>query len=244
MPGMNVTIWNEYVAERRKPEAGGIYPDGIHGAIAGFLGDAGFSVRTATLEEPAHGLPPDVLASTDVLLWWGHSAHEQVADEVVERVCERVLDGMGFIAMHSAHASKPFMRLMGTRCTLRWREEDDREVVWTVAPSHPIAAGVPAPFVIAQQEMYGEVFDVPAPDELVFISSFSGGEVFRSGCCWTRGRGRVFYFSPGHETYPVYHQPEIQRVLTNAVRWAAPRVGPDEHAGESPHSPRGWFLGE
>lgn len=237
---MNVTIWNEFLAERHKPEAGRVYPDGIHGAIAAALSPVA-EVRTATLEEPQHGLSPAVLEATDVLLWWGHSAHEQVADEVVARVCERVLDGMGFVALHSAHASKPFMRLMGTRCTLRWREEDDREVVWTVAPSHPIAAGVPAPFLIPEHELYAEVFDVPPPDELVFISSFTGGEVFRSGCCWTRGRGRVFYFSPGHETYPVYHQPEVRRVLANAVRWARPVVGADPNAGESVNSPRGWF---
>jgi trehalose utilization protein len=220
---MNVTVWNEHVAEREKPEAGRIYPDGMHMAIAAALGDVG-PVRTATLAEPQHGLPPDVLATTDVLLWWGHSAHDEVADEVVTRVVERVLDGMGLVVLHSGHLSKPFMRLMGTRCTLTWRQ-DDRETVWTVAPGHPIAEGVPERFVIPQQEMYGEFFDVPPPGELVFISSFSGGEVFRSGCCWTRGRGRIFYFSPGHETNPVYHQAEVQRVLANAVRWAGrPRV--------------------
>jgi trehalose utilization protein len=237
---MNVTIWNEHVDERRKPEAARIYPDGIHEAIAAALRSEG-SVRTATLEQPEHGLPPDVLDATDVLLWWGHSAHDEVSDDVVARVHDRVLDGMGLVALHSAHASKPFVRLMGTRCTLRWREAGDREVVWTVAPGHPIAAGVPAPFVIGEHEMYGEHFDVPPPDELVFISSFTGGEVFRSGCCWTRGRGRVFYFSPGHETHPVYHQPEVQRVLANAVHWARPAARPDAAARDSVRSPRGWF---
>lgn len=185
---MNVTVWNEHVAEREKPEADRIYPGGMHATLAAALADVG-TVRTATLAERDHGLPPEVLDSTDVL--------------------------------HSGHFSKPFKRLMGTRCTLRWRH-DERETVWTVAPGHPIAAGVPECFVIPEQEMYGEFFDVPPPDELVFISSFAGGEVFRSGCCWTRGRGRIFYFSPGHETHPVYHQPEVQRVLVNAVRWAQP----------------------
>lgn len=217
---MNVTIWNEYVHEREGGDAARLYPQGIHGTIAATLGDVG-TVRTATLDQPAHGLPADVLDATDVLLWWGHSAHDEVAEEIVTRVVERVLDGMGLVVLHSGHFSKPFKRLMGTRCTLRWRHED-RETVWTVAPGHPIAAGVPACFVIPEQEMYGEFFDVPPPDELVFISSFSGGEVFRSGCCWARGRGRIFYFSPGHETHPVYHQPEVQRVLANAVRWAQP----------------------
>jgi len=217
---MNVTIWNEYVHEREGGDAARIYPDGIHATIAAALDEVG-PVRTATLDQPEHGLPPEVLDSTDVLLWWGHSAHDDVADEIVARVVDRVLDGMGLVVLHSGHFSKPFKRLMGTRCTLRWRH-DDRETVWTVAPGHPIAAGVPESFVIPEQEMYGEFFDVPPPDELVFISSFAGGEVFRSGCCWTRGRGRIFYFSPGHETNPVYHQPEVQRVLLNGVRWVGP----------------------
>jgi trehalose utilization protein len=217
---MNVTIWNEYVHEREGGDAARLYPQGLHATIAAALDGVG-TVRTATLDQPDHGLPADVLDATDVLLWWGHSAHDEVADEIVTRVVERVLDGMGLVVLHSGHFSKPFKRLMGTRCTLRWRH-DDRETVWTVAPGHPIAAGVPECFVIPEQEMYGEFFDVPPPDELVFISSFSGGEVFRSGCCWARGRGRIFYFGPGHETHPVYHQPEVQRVLVNAVRWAQP----------------------
>jgi trehalose utilization protein len=215
---MNVTIWNEFVAEHKEPDAARIYPDGIHGALATALAELG-SVRTATLAEPDHGLAADVLDATDVLLWWGHAAHDDVRDDVVERVVERVHDGMGLVVLHSGHFSKPFKRLMGTRCTLEWRH-DDRETVWTVAPGHPIAAGIPPSFVIPDQEMYGEFFDVPPPEQLVFISSFAGGEVFRSGCCWTRGRGRIFYFSPGHETNPVYHQPEVRRVIANGARWA------------------------
>jgi trehalose utilization protein len=218
---MQITVWNEHVHEREGGEAARLYADGIHATLAAFLAELG-SVRTATLAEPAHGLGPDVLAATDVLLWWGHTAHDEVADDVVARVVERVWAGMGLVVLHSGHHSKPFKRLMGTTCDLRWRH-DERETVWTVAPGHPIAAGVPDSFVIPEQEMYGEFFDVPAPDELVFISSFTGGEVFRSGCCWTRGRGRVFYFSPGHEEHPVYHQPEVQRVLVNATRWAGPQ---------------------
>jgi trehalose utilization protein len=218
---VNITVWNEHVHEQEGGTAARIYPDGIHAAIASTLSELG-AVRTATLAEPSHGLPRDVLASTDVLLWWGHTAHDEVADDVVARVVERVWAGMGLVVLHSGHHSKPFKRLMGTTCDLRWRH-DERETVWTVAPGHPIAAGVPDSFVIPEQEMYGEFFDVPAPDELVFISSFTGGEVFRSGCCWTRGRGRVFYFSPGHEEHPVYHQPEVQRVLVNATRWAGPQ---------------------
>jgi trehalose utilization protein len=217
---MNVTIWNEFVGERSKPEAAHIYPDGIHATLAEALRDVG-TVGTATLDEPEHGLPAGVLGATDVLLWWGHDAHEDVADEVVGRVVDRVHDGMGLVVLHSGHFSKPFRRLMGTRCTLEWRH-DDRETVWTVAPGHPIADGVPPSFLIPEQEMYGEFFDVPPPEQLVFISSFGGGEVFRSGCCWTRGRGRIFYFSPGHETNPVYHQPEVRRVIANAAHWTSP----------------------
>jgi trehalose utilization protein len=215
----------------------------MHEAIAsGFhqtLGDR-VHVRTATLQDPEHGLTDDVLAATDVLTWWGHKAHEDVDDAVVTRVRDRVLSGMGLLVLHSAHYSKIFRLLMGTTCSLRWREADDRELVWTVRPGHPIVQGVPHPFIIPRQEMYGEYFDIPQPDELVFISSYSGGEVFRSGCCYTRGLGKVFYFSPGHETYPVYEQPEIQRVLANAVQWAH-NAGHTETLPDSFNSPTGWY---
>jgi trehalose utilization protein len=217
---MNLTIWNENVQERTEENVRAIYPDGIHGALAAALADLG-TVRTATLEQPEHGLPAEVLEATDVLTWWGHAAHDRVADEVVDRVQEAVLGGMGLVVLHSGHYSKIFQRLLGTSCSLQWRNEGERELVWTVDPAHPIAQGVPQPIVIERQEMYGEVFDIPAPDELVFISSFEGGEVFRGGCCFRRGRGRIFYFSPGDQDYPVYHHPDIQRVIANAVRWAA-----------------------
>ncbi|MFD0664509.1 ThuA domain-containing protein [Thermocatellispora tengchongensis] len=223
----------ENVHEQREEPVRERYPDGMHGAIAAglaaTLGDLGAQarLRTATLQEPEHGLSEKVLAETDVLTWWGHAAHDEVSDEVVARVRDRVLGGMGLLVLHSGHYSKIFRALMGTTCTLTWRDARERELVWTVAPSHPIAAGVPQPLVIGEQETYGEPFDIPAPDELVFISSFSGGEVFRSGCCYTRGRGRVFYFSPGDQNYPVYHHPGVLRVLANAVLWAAPaQTGP------------------
>ncbi len=195
----------------------------MHGAIAAgvaeHLPDA--EVRTATLQQPEHGLTEDVLAATDVLTWWGHKAHDQVDDAVVDRVQAHVLGGMGLLVLHSAHFATIFRRLMGTTCALRWRNGGDRELVWTVDPSHPIAAGVPQPIEIEQQEMYGEYFDIPTPDELVFVSGFSGGEVFRSGCTFRRGHGRVFYFSPGDQDYPVYHHPAVRRVIANGVRWAA-----------------------
>jgi trehalose utilization protein len=241
---IRVCVWNEYVGERRDPTIAACYPDGIHAELAGGLRDelgVAVDVATATFEQPEHGLAAERLDATDVLLWWGHEVHERVADEVVERVCTRVGEGMGLVVLHSGHHSKPFKRLMGTSCDLLWREADDREVVWTVNPAHPIAEGLPRAFVIPQQEMYGELFDIPAPDELVFISSFSGGEVFRSGCCFARGRGRVFYFGPGHETFPIYRQAEVRRVIANAVRWAhQPRRSTIEPSTEGP-MPVNWF---
>jgi trehalose utilization protein len=218
---IRVTIWNEHRQERSDPPVRAIYPDGIHGAIGEGLREAGFVVTTATLDEPDHGLTDDVLAATDVLTWWGHAAHPEVDDRVVDRVHRRVLDGMGLIVLHSGHHSKIFRRLMGTSCDLKWREAGERERIWVVEPAHPIAEGLGESFVIDQEEMYGEHFDVPAPDALVLVSWFQGGEVFRSGCCYQRGRGRIFYFRPGHETHPTYFQPEVRRVIAHAVRWAA-----------------------
>ncbi|WP_248761171.1 ThuA domain-containing protein [Pseudarthrobacter sp. SSS035] len=222
---LRITVWNEYVHETSQPEIAAIYPHGIHGAIAEGLGTVLGSraeIRTATLADPEHGLTDDVLANTDVLLWWGHRAHDQVSDSVVERVQRHVLAGMGLIVLHSGHFSKIFIRLMGTTCSLQWRNDGDRELVWTTAPHHPIAAGIDVPIVIEGHETYGEFFDIPTPDELVFISSFEGGEVFRSGVTFTRGNGKIFYFSPGDQNYPIYYRQQIRQVLANAVQWAAP----------------------
>lgn len=222
---IRVLVWNEGEHELVDESVRAIYPDGMHNTIAEglreILGDD-VEVRTATLRDPEHGLTEDALADTDVLLWWGHMAHDAVDDEVVARVHRHVLAGMGILVLHSGHFSKIFIRLMGTTCSLAWRNDGEQELVWTVAPGHPIAEGIEQPFAIDRQEMYGEFFDVPQPDELVFISSFSGGEVFRSGMTYRRGRGRVFYFSPGDQEYPVYHHPQIRRVLANGVRWANP----------------------
>jgi trehalose utilization protein len=227
---LRVTVWNEGVHEATQPEIAAIYPRGIHGAIADglseLLGDE-VVVRTATLDDPEHGLSEEQLAATDVLLWWGHIAHERVSDDAVERVRRHILGGMGLIVLHSGHFSKIFIRMLGTTCSLRWRnpEGGERELVWNVNPTHPIADGVEQPIVIDAQEMYGEFFDIPTPDDLVFISSFTGGEVFRSGVTFTRGRGKIFYFSPGDQEYPVYFHPQVRRVLANGVRWAAPVAG-------------------
>jgi trehalose utilization protein len=242
---VRVTVWNEYTEHQREGAVAEIYPSGLHDAIAEglgeFLGDRA-TVTTATLDQPEQGLPQDRLDETDVLLWWGHKAHGEVTDETVARVRARVLAGMGLLVLHSGHLSKIFVRLMGTSCNLRWRKADERELVWTVHPAHPIARGVSHPIQIPQQEMYGEHFDIPPPDELVFVSSFTGGEVFRSGCCFTRGNGRVFYFSPGDELYPVYHHPEIRRVLANAVLWAHNPAPSPAVTTASPHSPTDWFA--
>jgi trehalose utilization protein len=227
---LRVTVWNEYRHEKENEQIGAIYPDGIHGAIAaGLREDAGdVEVRTATLDEPEHGLTADVLENTDVLVWWGHKAHGDVSDETVEAVKRRVHMGMGLIVLHSGHFSKIFKVLMGTTCDLRWREDGANERIWVVNPGHPITAGIGDYIDIPHEEMYGEYFDIPQPDELVFVSWFKGGEVFRSGACFTRGAGKIFYFRPGHETFPTYFQPEVRRVIANAAHWAAPvnRVHP------------------
>ena len=222
---IRVTVWNENRHEETDERIAKIYPDGIHGAIRdGLQQNLGskVDVRTAVLSDVEHGLSEEILASTDVLTWWGHMAHGEVSDDVVERVHRHVLSGMGLLVLHSGHWSKIFIKLMGTSCTLRWRGAQDRELVWTIEPTHPIAQGIPHPLVIDEQEMYGEFFDIPAPEELIFLSSFSGGEVFRSGCTFRRGHGKIFYFSPGDQEYPVYHHKDIRRVLSNAVQWALP----------------------
>ncbi len=222
MRPLSLTIWNEYVHEQTNDVARRIYPNGIHEQIASYMREQpGLSVKTATLNEPEHGLTDEVLNHTDVLMWWGHMAHDKVKDEIVERVQRRVLDGMGLIVLHSGHYAKIFKRLMGTSCGLSWREAAERERIWVVNPSHPITRGVPRYIEIPNAEMYGEHFDIPEPDELLFISWFEGGEVFRSGATWHRGKGKIFYFRPGHETYPIFYNEELLHVLINGVRWAA-----------------------
>lgn len=222
---IRVTIWNEFRDERNEPAAAELYPDGIHAVLATiFAGDDRFTVRTATLDQPEAGLGGSILDETDVLLWWGHKAHGEVSDDLARRVQARVLEGMGFVALHSAHFSKPFKLLMGTHCSLRWRSIGEKERVWTVAPSHPLAAGVGAYFELEASEMYGERFDIPEPDQMIFLSWYAGGEVFRSGCTWQRGNGRVFYFSPGDQAYPIYYDETVRRVILNAGEWCAARV--------------------
>ena len=222
---INITVWHEFRHEKTNEAVKKVYPDGIHAVIAEALGEeADFEIRTATLDEPEHGLSDEVLESTDVLFWWGHCAHGEVKDEIVDKVHQRVLAGMGLIVLHSGHYSKIFKRVMGTNCSLRWREAAEKERLWNVAPGHPITQGIGDFIELPNVEMYGERFDIPEPQRLLFISWFEGGEVFRSGAVWERGNGRVFYFRPGHETYPIYYNKEVQKVLKNAARWCSPQV--------------------
>lgn len=224
---MRILVWNEFRHERNENHpASRIYPEGLHAPILDALQSAGLEAEAATLDEPEQGLPASKLAAADVLIWWGHAAHAEVAEALVDRLQQRVLDGMGLVCLHSAHYSKIFKRLMGTSCSLKWREAGERERLWVVDRSHPIAEGLDEHFVLEHEEMYGETFDIPAPDELVFVSWFAGGEVFRSGCCWRRGRGRIFYFRPGHETYPTYYDPNVRRVIVNGALWAGAPHGP------------------
>lgn len=236
---LQVTVWGEYRHEKKNPKVAGIYPEGMHETIAGFLREnPDLSVRTAWLDQPEHGLTDAVVESTDVLIWWGHMAHGEVSDAVVRKLKDRVLAGMGLIVLHSGHYSKIFKSLMGSTCSLKWREATDKERLWNVMPAHPICRGIGEYFEIPAEEMYGEPFGIPAPDELLFISWFTGGEVFRSGATWRRGHGRVFYFRPGHETYPSYHQREVQQVIHNAVLWARPTVNiPDACPNAEPLEP-------
>jgi trehalose utilization protein len=220
---VNVVIWNEFVHEQEDEHVKSIYPKGIHGCIKEFLSDdEDLHIKTATLEEKDHGLTEELLDKTDVLIWWGHKAHKLVEDRIVDRVQQRVLEGMGLLVLHSGHHSKIFKRMMGTTANLRWAERGEKERVWVCNPGHPIAEGLEEYFEIEMTEMYGEPFQVPAPDETVFVSWFEGGEVFRSGLCYKRGNGKIFYFRPGHESYPVYYNKDVQRVIKNSVHWVSP----------------------
>lgn len=241
---IDVTIWNENVHEKTNPAVLELYPGGLHETLAKYLAAPNLNIRTATLEQPEHGLSEDVLNHTDVLIWWGHAAHDQVDDRIVARVQQRVWDGMGLIALHSAHMSKIFRALNGTSGKLHWREEGEKERLWVVDPSHPIVAGLPEHFELPYEEMYGEPFMIAGDAKTIMISWFEGGEVFRSGFTLQRGNGKMFYFRPGHETFPSFHNPHVQKVIANAVRWAKPAVSmpyPPTHVPKSlePIAPKG-----
>ncbi|MFK7855749.1 MAG: ThuA domain-containing protein [Granulosicoccus sp.] len=240
---IKAVVWGENVHENSNEDVRALYPTGMHNCIADTLNaSSGITATTATLQEPEHGLTADVLNDTDVLLWWGHAAHGEVKDDVVQRVQQRVWEGMGLIALHSAHFSKIFKLLMGTPCSLTWREAGEKERLWVINRSHPIASGLDPYFELPQSEMYGEPFAVPEPMETLFVSWYEGGEVFRSGMTWQRGAGRIFYFGPGHETYPIYHDKNIQRVLCNAVQWAANPAPAWKNIEQAPNRPSSKAL--
>jgi trehalose utilization protein len=227
---IKVTVWNEYVHEREYEGIRKVYPEGIHGCIKSFLDkNEDMAVRTCTLDMENQGICEEMLADTDVLIWWAHARHDDITDENVKLIQSHVLAGMGLIALHSAHYSKIMKALLGTSMSLSWRHGDS-EKLWCTCPNHPIALGVPQCIEIPDEEMYGEYFDIPKPDDVVFIGGFGGGEVFRSGCTFTRGMGRIFYFQPGHEEYPVYYDANIQKIITNAVRWVCPTVRTDYYS--------------
>ena len=218
---MKVLVWNENVHEKEIPRVTELYPGGLHAYIADFLKSDDVEVATATLDDVECGLTDEVLRNVDVLVWWGHAAHHMVPDEVVDRVQKYCLSGMGLVVLHSGHHSKIFRRLMGTTCNLKWRD-GARERIWTIMPNHPIAKGVDETFALDPEEMYGERFDIPNPDDVIFLGWFNGGEVFRSGCTWTRGNGKIFYFQPGHETNRSFKNENVQKIIKNGVKWACP----------------------
>lgn len=221
---IKVTIWNEFRHEKQHAAVKKLYPEGIHKKIGAGISAADLEIRYATLDEPEHGLTEEVVNSTDVMLWWGHCAHGEVADEIVRRVHKRVLEGMGLIVLHSGHFSKIFKAVTGTTCSLKWRELAEKERLWNIEPSHPITQGIGDYFELPHTEMYGERFDIPQDGRVIFISWFEGGEVFRSGVTFERGHGKIFYFRPGHETYPIFYDKNVLRVIGNAVRWAKPVI--------------------
>ena len=239
MNNIRVTVWYEGVHEEENEEVRKMYPDGIGTPIAQYLAQQSDIARAdaVKLRTPDQGLPQSLLEDTDVLIWWGHKVHDEVDDALVERIYQRVVnDGMGLVALHSAHMAKIFRKLMGTPCDLKWRDDGEWEKLWLVDPAHPIAEGIPECIELEVTEMYGEHFNIPQPDQLVFISAFEGGEVFRSGCCWHRGRGKVFYFRPGHETFPIYYNDTVLKVIHNGVKWAAPTGGPEPIRGNIPRA--------
>lgn len=238
---IRVTVWHEYRHEKKSKEVAAHYPKGMHETIAAHLRKhKTLDVRTATLDEPEHGLTEEVVKNTDVFVWWGHMAHEEVKDEIVDRVHKRVLEGAGIVVLHSGHFSKIFKKLMGTTCNLKWREHpEEREILWVTRPGHPVVAGIDDHFILPNEEMYGEFFDIPEPECTFLISTFSGGECFRSGCEWRRGAGKIVYFRPGHEAFPTYHNPNVQRVIDNAVHYVAP--APDTAAHTFGNRKWGWI---
>jgi len=221
---IRVTIWNEFRHEKLKENVRAIYPNGLHATLKEALEqmDPQLECTLAALDDPDQGLPDEVLENTDVLIWWGHMAHKEVDDALVERIRQRVYAGkMGFVPIHSAHKSKPFTAILGTTGNLSWGA-NQKEIIWNLCPTHAIAAGIPDHFQLDAEEMYGEPFYIPTPDDLIFGGWFEHGNMMRSGCTWRRGAGKIFYFQPGHETCPNLKNPIVHRIICNGIHWAAP----------------------
>ncbi|MBO5904651.1 MAG: ThuA domain-containing protein [Clostridia bacterium] len=220
---IRVTFWHECRHEKTNPTVTKIYPGGIHAFICNFLNEeADVEAKFVTLDDPDQGLPDEVLNNTDVLIWWGHLAHGEVKDELVEKVFRRVVNGgMGILCLHSAHHSKPFKRILGSTGNLTWGR-NQREVIWNMNPAHPILAGIPDHFIIDNEELYAEPFYIPQPDELLLCGWFEDGHVFRSGACYHKGAGKLVYLQPGHETCRSFHNPYVQRLINNAVHYLKP----------------------
>ena len=234
---IRVTIWNEFRHEKTNETAKALYPNGLHATIGEYLkaNDEELEITLAALDDPDQGLPDEVLNNTDVLIWWGHMAHGEVNDALVTKIQRRVYMGkMGFIALHSAHHSKPFRAIIGTMGNLTWGR-NQREIMWNMLPTHPIAAGIPDKFFIESEELYAEPFFVPQPTELIFGGWYEDGYIFRSGMTYLRDAGRIFYFQPGHETCPSFHNPYVLRIIKNAVHWVAPTTPGYEYKDHCPH---------
>jgi trehalose utilization protein len=219
-----VVVWSEATAPLDK-----VYPNDVNVAIAdGLKPLSGWEVITANLDQPDQGLSNELLNQTDVLIWWGHKRHDEVKDDLVQRIVRRVKEeGMGFIAVHSAHFAKPYRKLMGTACSWREYKADGTSAkVIVKAPNHPIAKGV-KDFNLPRIERYGEPFAVPEPEAVVFDGVYTKPdgqtEPGRIGLCWTVGKGKVFYFTPGHETYDDFYREDVRLIFRNAVQWAAPK---------------------
>ncbi len=236
MKKLNVVIWNEYRHEKTDEEVRALYPNGLHAVIKEFLDvNEDMEVSLAALDDPDQGLPDERLETIDVLVWWGHLAHSEVDDALVKKIQKRVYLGkMGFIALHSGHHSKPFKAIVGTNGNLSWGR-NQKEIMWTLMPSHEIAAGIPDHFLLESEELYSEPFGIPQPDALVFGAWFEDGHIMRAGACFHRGAGKVFYFQPGHETCRSFFNSYVQRIITNAIRWAKPNDFGYEIKDTCPH---------
>jgi trehalose utilization protein len=216
-----VVVWSEGTAPKS------VYPNDINGAVAEGLKDlSGWEVVKAGLSDPDQGLPDKLLQRADVLIWWGHQKHGDVKDELVDKIVKRVKeDGMGFIALHSSHFAKPNKKLMGTACSWKAYVLDSTTLKITVkSPDHPIAKGI-KDFTIDHSERYSDPYAVPTPKAVVFEGTASlkkgGTDTSQIGLTWEIGKGKVFYFQAGHETNPVFMDPNVRQIMSNAVQWAA-----------------------